>query len=527
MDDLEATRETRLSDDLPLPSVLGPFVDGVARIHATIHTKLLAGFLLIALMLLAMGVFSIAVISRMNDQVQEIASQQEQTDVARQMLYSVTAQSHFRAMALITEDDFWNDRVHLAKEGFSENLDLTAEMAGPARSGLFDEMRAIDERFAVAGRAVEESYAEGDTDRALELHIAREHEISHELEDLLNVFINDSHNRAEAQLTQFDSSRRTLTYAVATFVGVSLLGALFLGAVLSWSLIRPVRRIDQALVSISGGNFGERVQVPNRDEFGTLSANINRTSEQLSELYEELRALNKDLEQRVQEQISQLERASALKRYLPPQVADSILAGETQVSLTSTRRRLTTFFADIRGFTELAERSEPEELIDALNRYLTAMTEIVFTYEGTLDKYIGDAIMVFFGDPVPVEDHAERAVAMAFEMRARTDELARDWFLHADEELAIGIGISTGYVTVGSIGSPVRSDYTVVGNHVNLASRLSDQAEPGQILVSEPTLLQARSIAVGTQITNMTLKGVHRPIKIYEVNERTSSPVPG
>lgn len=527
MSDLEAIRETSPSDDLPLPSVLGPFVDGVARIHATIHTKLLAGFLLIALMLLAMGVFSIAVIGRMNEQVQDIAFQQEQTDIARQMLYSVTAQSHFRAMALITDDDFWNGRVHVAKDTFNSNLDLMAEMGGRERERFFEEMRAIDERFAVAGRAVEKSYAEGDIDRALQLHIVREHEISHELEDLLNIFVNESHNRVEAQLAQFDSSRRTLTYAVATFVGVSLLGALFLGAVLSWSLIRPVRRIDKALVSISGGNFGERVQVPNRDEFGALSANINRTSEQLSMLYEELRKLNEDLERRVEEQISQLERASALKRYLPPQVADSILAGETQVSLTSTRRRLTTFFADIRGFTELAERSEPEELIDALNRYLTAMTEIVFKYEGTLDKYIGDAIMVFFGDPVPTEDHAERAVAMAFEMRAKVEELTRDWFLHSDEDLAVGIGISTGYVTVGSIGSPVRSDYTVVGNHVNLASRLSAQAEAGQILVSEPTLLEASDIAVGTQITDVTLKGVHRPIRIFAVNERTSSPVPG
>src|SRR5207247_7264228 len=130
------------------------------------------------------------------------------------------------------------------------------------------------------------------------------------------------------------------------------------------------------------------------------------------------------------------------------------------------RKKLTIFFSDIRGFTAIAERTEPEELIDYLNQYLSAMTEIVFRHGGTLDKYIGDAIMVFFGDPIPYEDHAMRAVAMALEMRAKLSELQREWF-RGEEPLFVGMGISTGYVTVGIVGSSARIDYTVIGSHVN------------------------------------------------------------
>src|SRR5262249_5751032 len=150
----------------------------------------------------------------------------------------------------------------------------------------------------------------------------------------------------------------------------------------------------------------------------TLSNNLNVTSQHLARLYGELRALNENLQDKVQEQVTQLERAGTLKRYLSPQLAESILAGNVGVSLASHRKNLTVCFSDIRGFTALSERIEPEELVDWLNQYLAAMTDIVFKYGGTLDKYIGDAIMVFFGDPIPYDDHAQRAVKMALEMRA-------------------------------------------------------------------------------------------------------------
>jgi class 3 adenylate cyclase len=148
---------------------------------------------------------------------------------------------------------------------------------------------------------------------------------------------------------------------------------------------------------------------------------------------------------------------------------------------------------------------EPEELIDALNLYFTAMTDVVFRHGGTLDKYLGDGILAFFGDPIPFEDHAERAVAAAFEGREVLERLRSDLMLKLDEELAVGIGISTGYVTVGNVGSENRLEYTVIGNHVNVASRLSTKAAAGQVLVTDRTMAAVRDQVVGTELETITL----------------------
>jgi adenylate cyclase len=242
-------------------------------------------------------------------------------------------------------------------------------------------------------------------------------------------------------------------------------------------------------------------------------------STQLASAYEQLQSLNQNLQARVDSQVQELERATRLKRYLSPQVAESILESSVDVSVDSRRRNLTVFFSDIRGFTELSERMEPEELVDMLNQYLSAMTEIVFKYGGTLDKYIGDAIMVFFGDPIPYDDHAERAVNMALEMRRKLTELQQQWFASRDEILTIGMGISTGYVTVGNIGSSARMEYTVVGNHVNAASRLAGQAVAGQILVTERTMVAVRDAVAGREIGQVEIKGFQRPLRIYDIED--------
>jgi class 3 adenylate cyclase len=148
------------------------------------------------------------------------------------------------------------------------------------------------------------------------------------------------------------------------------------------------------------------------------------------------------------------------------------------------------------------------------------MTEIVFKYGGTLDKYVGEQIKVFFGDPVAYEDHAVRAVRMALEMRRALATLQQAWFMEPEEVLTLGIGISTGYVTVGNIGSTARLDYTVVGNHVSLAGRLAERAQAGQVLVSERTLLAVRDFVDAREVDEVELEGVSRPIKIYEVEAR-------
>jgi class 3 adenylate cyclase len=240
----------------------------------------------------------------------------------------------------------------------------------------------------------------------------------------------------------------------------------------------------------------------------------------LAKLYEDQRQTNVTLQTRVDEQVTALERTSVLRRYLSPQLADSILAGTVDVNLVSRRKNLTVCFIDARGFSAISEHLQPEELVDLLNQYLTAMTEIVFRHGGTLDKYVGDTIRVFFGDPISYEDHAARAVRMALEMQAHLPELQQRWAIEQDDGLSMGIGMSTGYMTVGNIGSATRLDYTVVGSHVSLASRLAERARAGQILVSERTLIQARGIVEAREVDEMELEGVARPIKIYEVRER-------
>jgi class 3 adenylate cyclase len=195
------------------------------------------------------------------------------------------------------------------------------------------------------------------------------------------------------------------------------------------------------------------------------------------------------------------------------------------VAFSSDRRNLTILYSDIRGFTEMSERMEPEELVDALNEYFSAMTELVFSNGGTLDKYLGDGILSFFGDPIPFEDHAERAVATAFEMLVEVDKLRGTW-MRSEEELSVGVGISTGYVTVGNIGSTTRTDYTVIGNHVNVAARLADAAKPGQILASERTVASVQDQVDWHPVEDLVMKGVKRSVKVFELTEKAASAPP-
>jgi class 3 adenylate cyclase/CHASE3 domain sensor protein len=508
----------RTGEDLgPLPRILVPFVDRVARIKATVHVKLLAGFLVIALLLLLMGVVSIVVLARVNTQVDTLTALDRQTSQAQRMLYDVTAQSHYMAMALLTHDPSYVEKVDASKSDFAERLAEIRSSAIPPRTQLFDQLEAVQARFSQSMDQIMALYDAGKYEQALNLHIQQEHPLSHDLEGPLIKLVADSQALVVAETNSFRSNRTFLTFAVASFSGVTLLVALTLGAILSWSLIRPVRRVDRALEQIANGNFDARVEVPNRDEFGNLTRNLNKTTENLAFLYRRLESLNANLQETVRAKVAELERATRLKRYLSPGLAESILAGERDVVLAPSRKFLTTFFSDIRGFTEATEQMAPEELVDELNDYLSQMTEIVFRHGGTLDKYVGDAMMVFFGDPVPQDDHAARAVRMALEMRERMTELQEHWLKKYDQVFRAGIGISTGWVTVGDIGSAARSDYTVLGKEVNLASRLADRAEAGQILVSERTMRMVEDLVSGRVIDQITLKGITRPIKVYEI----------
>jgi class 3 adenylate cyclase len=493
-------------------------VNFVSQIEARLKTKLFVGFLGVAILMLVLGFLGLFVVNRMSGQVDRLVTMQQQSGNARDMLYTITAQSHFRTMQLSTGDPVWATKLAAAKSRFTSLLDHTESIAIGDHGTLFDDLREIDGRYAEAGQRVDGLIAAGDTDAALQAHILSEHEISHELEDLINGFIADTADIVVTETDAFASDRRFLTVSLAIFAVVSLIGAVVLGSIISWMVIGPVRKIDLALNSLAGGDFTTRIQVPNRDEFGSLSENLNRASTQLEDLYTKLATVNNELQTRVDEQVALIERTSELRRYLSPQVAEAIVMGSNGIG-HARRAELSIVFADIRGFTAMSEHSEPEEMTASLNHYLTRMTNIVFRYEGTLDKYIGDAIMVFFNDPLPQPDHAERAVRMALDMQKELDELRRSMVGQALLNINIGIGISTGFVTVGNSGSPSRMDYTVMGNHVNLASRLSADTGPGEILISERTLaLLPPGIAIAEPAGQRNLKGIQRPISCFRIS---------
>jgi PAS domain S-box-containing protein len=206
---------------------------------------------------------------------------------------------------------------------------------------------------------------------------------------------------------------------------------------------------------------------------------------------------------------------SRLKQYLSPQVVRSVISRE-DILLGNTRKFLTVVFADLSGFTEFSDKADPEDVVNLLNDYLSEMIALVFKYEGTLDKIMGDGMLVFFGDPVPMQDHAERAVKMAIEMEEKIRLLQKKWLLE-EYQINIGIGINTGYVTVGNIGSENRMDYTVIGKQVNLASRLQSEAKAGQILISKRTFEAVKDLIEAGDIQQITVKGLQGPISVYSI----------
>ena len=205
-------------------------------------------------------------------------------------------------------------------------------------------------------------------------------------------------------------------------------------------------------------------------------------------LLNELNELNQQLERRVADQVGEIERTGRLRRFLPPQVADLIVASGTEKQLESHRREITALFCDLRGFTGFSESSDPEDVMALLRDYHAAIGEIIIKYSGTLERYAGDGVMVIFNDPVPVPDPALRAVKMALDMRVTIGALIENW-RRMGHDLGFGIGIAHGFATLGTIGFEGRFDYAAIGTVSNVASRLCDEAKPGQILISPRVLM--------------------------------------
>jgi adenylate cyclase len=231
---------------------------------------------------------------------------------------------------------------------------------------------------------------------------------------------------------------------------------------------------------------------------------------------EELARWNATLEERVARQLAELERVGRLKRFFSPQLAELIVHGGAEDPLASHRREVTVVFIDLRGFTAFAETAEPEEVMGVLRDFHARMGQLVLTYEGTLERFTGDGMMIFFNDPVIVPDAVERALKMAVGMRQALEELAARW-RQRGYDLHMGVGIAQGYATIGAIGFEGRLDYGAIGTVTNLASRLCAEAAGGQILISQKVRAAAGDLVDAEPVGELTLKGFQRPVPAYNV----------
>jgi adenylate cyclase len=303
---------------------------------------------------------------------------------------------------------------------------------------------------------------------------------------------------------------------------VALIVAILLGLRTSKWIVKPILDLNNAAKKLSEGEWNQKLPVERSDEIGELAKSFRRMTEQLKESFA-------TLEQKVRDRTAQLalanedlEKKNALirkvfGRYLTNEVVANLLEDPENLKLGGERRKITIVTSDLRGFTATSERLPPEEVVKILNFYLHNMADVISKYYGTIDEFMGDGILILFGAPTVREDDAVRAVACAVEMQLTmvpVNEKMKEWGL---PPLEMGIGINTGEVVVGNIGSEKRTKYGIVGSHVNLTYRIESYTVGGQIFISESTLKEAGSILRIDSVKHVQPKGVQEPITIYEV----------
>jgi class 3 adenylate cyclase len=253
-----------------------------------------------------------------------------------------------------------------------------------------------------------------------------------------------------------------------------------------------------------------------------MNADLEAKNKFLDSLSTKMAELNQELGKRVAEQVGEIERMSRLRRFLPPQVADLIVASGSEKQLESHRREITALFCDLRDFTGFSETSDPEDVMALLRDYHAAIGQTIIKYGGTLERFAGDGVMIIFNDPVPVENPPLQAVLMALDMRPAIEGMIEKW-RDVDHDLGFGIGIAHGFATLGTIGFEGRFDYAAIGTVSNVASRLCDEAKPSQILISPRVLLAVDQVVTVEPVGEFTLKGIRRPMTAYNVLETSSS----
>jgi len=300
---------------------------------------------------------------------------------------------------------------------------------------------------------------------------------------------------AEA-LAPYDRMLLILLTVAAAGVVLALLGAVLVARRVS----RPVLTLARGARRVAAGDFDVAVSVSQRDELGELAATFNDMVGGLRE------------RERVRDE---LERTAKLKRFFSPQLADALSAGDESL-LASHRRHITVVFCDLRGFTAFAEAADPEDVMRLLHAYHATIGPLVFAQEGTLERFTGDGLMVFFNDPVPCPDPAARAVRMAVAMRDAVAGLLEEW-RRRGHALGFGTGIAMGDATIGRIGFEGRFDYAAIGTVTNLSARLCQEARDGQILVSEPVYAEVEALVEAKPVGALPLRGFARPVTVFDV----------
>lgn len=240
-----------------------------------------------------------------------------------------------------------------------------------------------------------------------------------------------------------------------------------------------------------------------------------RAMMRLKDMHDRLEDWNRSLTETVRKQVADLQRMARLKRYLSPQIAETILEDDSDFFRTH-RREITILFLDLRGFTAFSDNAEPEEVMELLRHYHGEMGQLIFKYDGTLERFMGDGIVVIFNDPIPCEEHTHKAARMALEMRERMKDLRATW-RRKGYDLDLGVGFSAGYATLGTMGFEGRMDYGSVGNLPNLASRLCSEARGGQILTDQKTMSRIEDAFDAEKIEELNLKGIHRPVPAFNI----------
>ncbi len=284
---------------------------------------------------------------------------------------------------------------------------------------------------------------------------------------------------------------RVIIITIFALVGVSLLSI-----PLASGLLRPVFRLFKGTEEIAKGNLDYRIQESRNDEIGDLVKSFNKMASELKK---------KELMKGV------------FNRYVSRYVADEILREPEKIRLGGDRREITVLFADIRGFTSISTRMEPEFVVEVLNRYFTLISEVIFRFEGTIDKFIGDAVMSVFGSPISSAAHLEQGVKAAMAIKIAVEEMNHMSRKRNLMPLDIGVGLDSGTVIVGNMGSKMRMEFTAMGYAVNMASRLTDMARSGDILVSESVYGSIRDKVKAEKMAEVTIKGFGGPVTLYNL----------